>query len=250
MADVDNPSNRHSSESFDRRLVRINEINQAFKKINHNPQRILDVGFGNGAIINYFYERGIFSVGIEVVKGFVDDAQSRFPNLELIHYDGINFPLEENMFDTVLLNDVLEHISYEDIESVFSEIRRVLNPGGIVYISVMNRWQLIEPHTLIPLLTWLPRFAWNPVCKRISGRDYIKYWPYTRNRLHSLLKRHNLPYKDLTGIYVENKFKGLNPIGDRTTSKIVRLLRKLRLIKIVYYIALKLSVLIYVAKVE
>jgi len=110
----------------------------------------------------------------------------------------------------------------------------------------MNRWQLIEPHTLVPLLTWLPRIAWYPICKRVKNKDYINYWPYTRGRLASLLKRYGFAFDDLTGIYVNHKFSGVNPIGDRMTSRIFQMLRTFRLINIAYYIAMKVSVLVYI----
>lgn len=244
------PSYRYREEAIAQRIIRVREIERAFRKINHTPQRMLDVGFGNAAIIRYFHSTGIEAIGIEVVERFVTDGLSRYPELKLVHYDGLTFPFDDNTFDTVILNDVLEHISYEDIEVVLSEIKRVLTSDGVIYISVMNRWQLVEPHTLIPLLTWLPRFAWNSVCNKVKGRNYINYWPYTRGRLESLLDRHDLSYTDLTGIYVEHKLMGVNPIGDKITSKFVRILRKFRLMTIAYYIALKVSVLVYIARIE
>ncbi len=236
----------HSKQTLAKRRIRAREIDRAFRIANHSPSRILDVGFGNGAIISAFSDRGIDSVGIEVNEGFVKKAREQFPNTEFRHYDGIQFPFEDASFDTVLLNDVLEHISYHNIEQVMKEVHRVLKPAGLVYISVMNRWQLIEPHTLIPLLTWLPRVAWHPVCKRVRNKDYINYWPYTRKRLDSLLERRNFKFTDLTKIYVQHKFLGINPIGDRLTSRMVRFLRKMRLDMITYSLALKVSVLVYV----
>ncbi|MBD3405700.1 MAG: methyltransferase domain-containing protein [Candidatus Lokiarchaeota archaeon] len=241
---------RHGEETIAERTVRVRDIERAFSQVDHTPQKMLDVGFGNAAIIWYFHSKGISSTGIEVSERFVSDAKSRFPELNVLHYDGLTFPFEDDSFDTVILNDVLEHISYQDIESVLSEIKRVLVPNGVIFISVMNRWQLVEPHTLVPLLTWLPRFAWNSVCKKISGKNYINYWPYTRGKLESLLDRHNLNYTDITNIYVEHKLFGINPIGDRTTSRLVRLLKKLHLITIFYYLALKVSVLVYIARVK
>lgn len=239
---------RNSIESIDRRRIRVKDIDRVFQMVNHTPSSILDVGSGNGAITSYYSENGYEAVGIEVSESAVKQASEQFPGTKFIHYDGLHFPFEDSSFDTILLNDVLEHISYEDVEQVFAEIHRVLIPNGLVYISVMNRWQVIEPHTLIPLLTWLPKVAWNSVCMRLKKTEYSNVWPYTRGRLHSLIKRHSFSFDDLTNVYVQHKFHGVNPIGNRMTSRIVRLLQRTRLIRIAYYLALKVSVLVYVAR--
>ncbi|MBY8996685.1 MAG: methyltransferase domain-containing protein [Candidatus Thorarchaeota archaeon] len=239
---------RHLIEKLDKRRIRVRDIDRVFRLANHTPSSILDVGSGNGAIIGYYSEYGYETVGIEVSESAVKQASKQFPGTKFIHYDGLHFPFGDSSFDTILLNDVLEHISYDDIEQVLAEIHRVLKPNGLVYISVMNRWQLIEPHTLIPLLTWLPRVAWNSVCMRLKKIDFSNVWPYTRGRLQSLFKRHSFSFDDLTNVYVQHKFHGVNPIGNRMTSRIVRLLQRTRLIRIGYFLALKVSVLVYVAR--
>jgi SAM-dependent methyltransferase len=209
---------------------------------------MLDVGHGDGAITNHYRSRGVRIVGIEVNEDYVRKASERFPKTKYLWYDGKNFPFEDSTFDTVILNDVLEHISYADIEKVMSEVRRVLIPNGFVYISVMNRWQLVEPHKLIPFLTWLPRITWNPICLRLRNQNYINYWPYTRKRLHSLLEQLKFRYWDLTYIYVTHKILGLNPIGDKITARVTSILKRFHLMIIAYYFALKFSVLLYVAQ--
>ncbi len=235
-----------TTDGVDKRSIRVKDIDRVFQTVRHFPSKILDVGSGNGAIINHYRERGYDVIGLEVSESSVSTASARFPQTKFLHYDGLHFPFEDSSYDTVLLNDVLEHISYEDIEQVLTEIKRVLKPNGVVYISVMNRWQLIEPHLLIPMLTWLPKFAWYSVAKKLRNREYIRYWPYTRGRLNSLLKRHQFSFTDLTRIYVQHKFLGVNPIGSRMTSRIFRLLKKLHLMTITYYFALKVSILVYV----
>jgi SAM-dependent methyltransferase len=242
-------SKSHTNSTTDphvKRLQRVREINRAFREINHIPKKMLDVGFGNAAIANHYYTQGFEVAGIEVTKSFVENAKRNYPGPDFRLYDGLTFPFNDNTFDTILMNDILEHISYSSIEQVMSEAKRVLTNDGILYISVMNRWQVIEPHKLIPFLTWLPRITWHPICKRIKDEDYVFYWPYSRGRLEKLLNKLDLRYKDVTYIYVQHKFYGANPIGSKTTASIVRLVKKLGLLSILYYLALKVSVLVYI----
>ncbi len=239
---------RHSIENLNKRRFRVKEIDRIFRMANHTPSSILDVGSGNGVITSYYSEKGYEAVGIEVSESAVKQASEQFPETKFIHYDGLHFPFEDSSFDTILLNDVLEHISYNDMEQVLAEIHRIMKPNGLVYISVMNRWQIIEPHTLIPLLTWLPKVAWNSVCMKLKKIDFSNVWPYTRGRLQLLLERHSFSFDDLTNVYVQHKFQGVNPIGDRMTSRIVHILQRTRLIRIAYFLALKVSILVFVGR--
>jgi len=52
-----------------------------------------------------------------------------------------------------------------------TEAKRVTTYDGKVYLSAMNRWEILEPHWLIPFFTWTPRFMWDrffPLAVRFS----------------------------------------------------------------------------------
>lgn len=231
-----------------RRKNRVFDINGCFRYLRHIPKYMLDIGFGNGEISSYYASNGVDVIGFEIQKRTVKEALQKFPKCTFLYYDGKLFPIRDAVFDTIILNDVLEHISYDDIEILLPEIKRVMKIKGIIYISVMNRWQIVEPHKLIPFLTWLPRIFWHPISRRIRGMNYINYWPYTRKRLKRLFERHNLNYVDLTSIYITNKFTGRNPIGGKILSRILSYLNRLGFSKLAYSLALKISVLLYVAR--
>lgn len=53
-------------------------------------------------------------------------------------YDGMRFPFGCNVFDSILCNQVLEHVFHPDL--FLSEINRVLKPGGRLLITVPFVW--------------------------------------------------------------------------------------------------------------
>jgi SAM-dependent methyltransferase len=57
-------------------------------------------------------------------------------------WDGRSIPLSDGSVDGVLLTEVLEHCT--DPGSVLSECRRVLRPGGIVFVTIPFLWPLHE----------------------------------------------------------------------------------------------------------
>ncbi|MDI6820376.1 MAG: class I SAM-dependent methyltransferase [Candidatus Hodarchaeaceae archaeon] len=63
--------------------------------------------------------------------------QAREKGIEAIKHDAnAKFPHEDDSFDVVVSNQVLEHLWNTD--GFFSEIRRILDPGGYAVISTAN----------------------------------------------------------------------------------------------------------------
>lgn len=60
-----------------------------------------------------------------------------YPHVEVLHdMLTVPYPFEDNFADVIYLHEVVEHISIFDINKVFSEVYRILKPGGYVEIIV------------------------------------------------------------------------------------------------------------------
>jgi ubiquinone/menaquinone biosynthesis C-methylase UbiE len=77
-----------------------------------------------------------------------DGVSTQFP-------DEGKIPFEDNYFDFIVSNQVIEHV--EDIDLTFAEFRRVLKPGGQILniFPDKNIWR--EGHCGIPFLHWFPK---------------------------------------------------------------------------------------------
>jgi len=78
--------------------------------------------------------------------------KSAFGNLEFQHYKG-QIPFPDKTFKGVMAYGVLEHVPDELHASVMSELRRVLMPGGYLFISYLPRKLALCEH----LTKWLGR---------------------------------------------------------------------------------------------
>jgi ubiquinone/menaquinone biosynthesis C-methylase UbiE len=102
-------------------------------------RRILEVGFGAGVTfpnLNEMYEEiyGLdTSVKVEDVKAVFEAMQIK-TNLQ--NGSVLSMPYESDFFDTVLLISTLEHLKSSEQIPAFSEVRRVLKPGGQVIYGV------------------------------------------------------------------------------------------------------------------
>ena len=69
--------------------------------------------------------------------------------------DARRLPFHAKSFDIVYSNSVIEHVGNKgDIQAFANEVRRV---GRAYYVQTPNRWFLVEPHYLAPLIHFLPK---------------------------------------------------------------------------------------------
>ena len=99
--------------------------------------RILDLGCGYGRVLDQLSQAGYGNaVGMDFSKKMLAQCRSKFPRLTLVRNDGDKLPFRDWAFDAVLLFTVLTCIPRDDDQrTLLAEVRRVLRPGGILYIS-------------------------------------------------------------------------------------------------------------------
>jgi SAM-dependent methyltransferase len=139
---------------------------------------ILDIGCGVGAFVRRLREFSSHVAGIDVDEERVKEGGKALPDLALAV--GERLPFAGGAFDVVLLHEVLEHVS--DDQVTLREAYRVLRPGGRVVIFCPNRLYPFETHGIflgkryvfgnIPLVNYLP----DPARDRLvpHARAYTK----------------------------------------------------------------------------
>jgi len=116
---------------------KLNELN-ILDMLNYNPNKnILDLGCDNGEwTIKLSRKMGTKKIyGIEIVEERINDAKNKGINVKKADLNS-KFPFENESFDVIHANQVIEHISNLDI--FISEIYRVLKKGGYIIISTEN----------------------------------------------------------------------------------------------------------------
>src|SRR5215469_13286111 len=99
--------------------------------------RILDYGCGYGRLLNQLSEAGyVNTVGMDLSDKMLMQCRWQDPHLTLVRNDGLTLPFRDRAFDAVFLFTVLTCIpSDDDQRTLLAEVRRVLRPEGILYIS-------------------------------------------------------------------------------------------------------------------
>lgn len=115
-------------------------------------QEILEVGCGGGLLCYELARRGAVVVGLDPSAEALEDAGRYMRRNRLGQQASFNqgcaeaLPYADGSFSVIICLDVLEHV--RDLHKTFSEIGRVLAPGGIFIFDTINR-TLLARLTLI-----------------------------------------------------------------------------------------------------
>jgi ubiquinone/menaquinone biosynthesis C-methylase UbiE len=104
--------------------------------------RALDLGVGDGRLAAELKTAQL--TGADVSQVALDRAKQRLPGAALVLVEPDEpLPFADNEFDLVSCIETIEHI--RDVQLAFSEIRRVLRPGGRLALTTpaASRWRFL-----------------------------------------------------------------------------------------------------------
>jgi SAM-dependent methyltransferase len=108
--------------------------------------RLLDVGCGDKPYEPLFAPYVTEYIGIEYDETYSTSAYVQTKNTKAdFVYSGDRFPFDDGAFQTVLTNQVAEHVPHP--EAFFTECVRVLAPGGVLIVTVPFSYRIhSEPY--------------------------------------------------------------------------------------------------------
>lgn len=129
-----------------------------------NTKNVLEVGLGNGFLSNYLKVRKINVVTIDIDKRLNPDISSSV----------VNLPFINEIFDTVVSFEVLEHIPYDDAKLALSEMFRVSRK--YVILSIPDCTHICRFSIPIPKMGMLNRLVPLPHRPKQNIFNGEHYW--------------------------------------------------------------------------
>lgn len=171
--------------------------------------RVLDDGCGSGGTALSLAEESAFAVGLDLDARFRGSGtrlqtERGIANAGFVKGDATGLPFRDGSFDLVFSHSVIEHVA--DAVTYLTECRRVLRPGGILYLSTAPYLSLAGAHLprlLVPvpvhiaigrpaafrLFCWLARHAPWALQERKEANTFIALAEQGREKEDDLVQR-------------------------------------------------------------
>jgi 2-polyprenyl-3-methyl-5-hydroxy-6-metoxy-1,4-benzoquinol methylase len=184
--------------------------------------RILDVGCGNGRLLQAFGEKKIKYVGVDGSKELIKAAKSnyelRITNYEFKNVDVLELnKIPEKDFDYIFYIAVLHHLPGDELRiKALEQVKNKINNNGKIIITVWNLWSRRKFLRLIFKFGWLKLSGRNKMdfgdilfdWKNNKGEQVSRryYHAFTKNELKKLAVRSGFKieklYKDKYNYYL------------------------------------------------
>ena len=147
-------------------------------------KKVLEVACGTGIGLPYLAQ-----VAEQVVGGDIDPENVRIAkltagavkNVDVLEQDAHSLKFSDNQFDVVILFEAIYYI--EDVVKFMSEVRRVLNKGGVLVISTVNcKWSAFNPSPFSKNYYGLSELG-ELFSKTLFDSEYFVAYPQMRNTL-------------------------------------------------------------------
>lgn len=161
--------------------------------LTHDPV-VLDLGAGMGTMSQALSTKCKSIYAVEPVKERIDFMLSRFKqekcnNIKIVRSDVDNLPFENDKFDLIILNGVLEwlpvnkkNMNPRKVQIYYlKKLKKLLKKDGCIYVGIENRMAYSyylgarDPHILLKYVTILPRWISHIICKIQIGDIYRPY---------------------------------------------------------------------------
>lgn len=164
--------------------VRVSYITKQIKaKITKDlsSMSVLDIGCGGGILSESIARIGAKVLGIDVCEENILAAQlhAKKVGLEQIEYKctSIEELEKKNKYDVILCMEVIEHV--DNLAFFVEESVHLLKPGGLIFISTLNRTIKSFVFAIIGaeyVLKWLPKGThnWNKFVKPAEIAEHLR----------------------------------------------------------------------------
>jgi len=98
---------------------------------------VVDVGSGDGTLVRFMTGQGAHVTGLECGAAQLDKARSYALEGDEVYLEGSGqqMPFDDATYDVVIFFNSLHHVPVEYMADALAEAKRVLKPGGTVYVA-------------------------------------------------------------------------------------------------------------------
>jgi alkylated DNA repair protein alkB family protein 8 len=196
----------------------------------NDGDKILDIGCGNGRLLQIFKNKKIDYTGIDSSEKLIEIAKEKIRNskFEIRNSatfrvaDALNLPFKDDSFDKVFSIAVLHHIPSEELRLKFlKETKRILKPKGFLVLTAWYFWHewhawwfLIK--SFIPKLFGLSKLDFKDIWESWKRMGINRYYHcFTKKELKNLAEKAGFAVREI-GILQKARRRNIYLIIEKT----------------------------------
>lgn len=149
-----------------------------FMKRNIPPGNVIDIGCGDGYGTHLLKENGYRVLGVDLSKEMIDWAREKRIHQDIPFQQGdiCSLPFQDSTFDGALIVNVIEWT--EQPLQALNELRRILQPGGMICIGILGPTAGPRRHSYLRLYgekvicNMVMPWEWHQLCEE-NGFEYV-----------------------------------------------------------------------------
>ena len=150
--------------------------------------KVLDLGCGNGRLLRWLEKHGFGSyLGVDQSEKLLEIARREHPGQKFLSGDMTDLDSDEK-FDCIFAIASFHHVPPRLQEKTLKSWKKLLKPGGYIFMTNWNLWQpRFWPMLLRSLI--IPVYGFRGLLIPWKGVVDRYYFAFTKRRLSRLLKR-------------------------------------------------------------
>lgn len=201
------------AEDFSRTRWNIWPEFSIFRDFIKEGDKILDVGCGNGRLLELLKDKKISYTGVDVSEKLIEVAKKKYPQNNFLVADNLNLPFLDNNFDKVFSVAVLHTIPSDELrKKAVAELKRVLRPEGLLFVTVWDMWR--KDTFLLPL-----KYSFLKLIRKSKldlGDAFVPWSDKTKRFYHFFTKKELYSLVKIVGFDILKKGVAKNETGSRS----------------------------------
>ena len=164
---------------------------------------LLDIGCGYGFLAECARQFGIPAIGLEGSESAIARGKQLHPLADIrAWHAGKDLPFNDNYIGGAVLNEFIDHITFEQNRQLFKDLSRVLKPGGLLIVkspSKHNPFDQDEGHVTF--------FSPTEFCKFVESFSFeVLHQPYIPQPIFGGARLASLAVNLITKIHKPEKW--------------------------------------------
>ena len=150
---------------------------------------VLDVGCGNGRLLDVLSERNVDYLGIDFSDGLVEQAKQKYPGNKFRVIDILNPFASGKKYDVVFLISALNHFPKGYQDQVLNNIKQVVKDNGYLLMINWDMWNFKARKSVWRTARLKGFKGLKTMWKGGNKAEPLFYYAFTKNELEGVLNK-------------------------------------------------------------